>query len=153
MGSLTCKTKSNAPSAEAINAIDMKRGEIVMCGSEGKNFGDAATIRMIEASSMEDLTQKHPVTPGEVFPTRELLGDMWLEWNYEDEALRAYELNINLRPNRFNSLFGAALASEKSGKWDKAVSYYKQLLSIAEPTSSRPEIAKAKSFIEKHDAM
>ncbi|MEO5907018.1 MAG: hypothetical protein ABIQ11_09840, partial [Saprospiraceae bacterium] len=37
---LACKVKSDAPSAEAINAIDLKRGDIVMCGTEGKNFGD-----------------------------------------------------------------------------------------------------------------
>jgi hypothetical protein len=30
------------------------------------------------AAEMEDKTEKHPVTPREVIPARELLGDMYL---------------------------------------------------------------------------
>ena len=42
------------------------------------------------AAAMEDSTEKHPVTPGEVLPARELL-DMYLDANETENALQAYE--------------------------------------------------------------
>ena len=49
---------------------------------------------MREASDMESNTEKHGVTPGEVVPARELLGDMLLELNQPELALVEYELNL-----------------------------------------------------------
>src|SRR5690606_7273963 len=37
---------------------------------------ESAVSLMREAADLEDITQKHPVTPGEVIPARELLGEM-----------------------------------------------------------------------------
>ncbi len=46
---------------------------------------------MTKAAEMESLTSKHPVTPGEVLPADELLGDMLLALNKPIEALVARE--------------------------------------------------------------
>ncbi len=46
---------------------------------------------MQEAAEMEGNTSKHPVTPGEVLPARELLGDLYLELNKPLEARESYE--------------------------------------------------------------
>jgi hypothetical protein len=51
--------------------------------------------------------------------------------------------------NRFNSLYGAGVAAERSGLMDKAVFYYKQLSSIASSNSNRPELLAAKKFLGK----
>lgn len=128
--------------------IQMKAGEAWILFKEGKN-NEALTLMNL-AADMEDKTEKHPVTPGEVIPARELLGDMLLQLNKPEQALQAYEANLKKHPNRFNGLYGAGLAAEKSGHLEKADLYYRQLLTIANPGSSnRPELASAKKFLKK----
>jgi tetratricopeptide (TPR) repeat protein len=101
------------------------------------------------AADMEDKTEKHPVTPGEVIPARELLGNMLLQMNKLGEALDAYEKNLIKHRNRFNGLYGAGVAAEKSGNHQKARFYYMQLLSIANlANSNRPELEAAKKYLK-----
>jgi len=101
------------------------------------------------AADMEDHTQKHPVTPGEVLPARELLGDLLLKLNKPGEALEAYVANLKKHPNRFNSLYGAGLAVERSNDAEKAKLWYLQLTTIAYTTNSnRPELEKARLFLK-----
>ena len=103
------------------------------------------------AAAMEDSTEKHPVTPGEVIPARELLGDMLLKAKQNAEALDAYESVLQKSPNRFNSLYGAGMAAEKLGDEQKAAFYFRQLLTIADATNSdRPELVTALAFMKNH---
>jgi tetratricopeptide (TPR) repeat protein len=103
---------------------------------------------MTEAADMEDATAKHPVTPGEIIPARELLGDMYLEMNQPAKALEAYEADLANHANRFNGLYGAGQAEEKIGNTEKAVLYYKQLLAMAKPSNSnRPQLQAVESFV------
>ena len=95
---------------------------------------------------MEDATEKSPVTPGEVIPARELLGDMYLQMGNYAKALEAYQEDLQKHSNRFNGLYAAGLAAEKSGDGEKARAYYRQLLDISMPNSLRPELALAKAF-------
>ena len=69
---------------------------------------------MKQATKLESKTSKHPVTPGEVLPADELLGDMLLALNNPAEALEAYEINLKERPGRFNGIYGAAIAAKQS---------------------------------------
>jgi len=108
---------------------------------------------MQEAADMEDSTQKHGVTPGEVLPARELLGDMLLAMNKPLEALEAYELNLKSRPNRFNSIYGAAIASKKTGDINKSKLYFKMLIQLTKDSNSdRPEIVEANKFLNEYKA-
>ncbi|HEY9342157.1 MAG TPA: hypothetical protein VIQ23_11280 [Hanamia sp.] len=123
--------------------IQMKTGEAWILFKEGKT--DEALQLMSLAADMEDKTEKSPVTPGEVLPAKELLADMLLQLNKPAEALEAYEANLKTHPNRFNGLYGAALASEKSDKMGKAKYYYHQLTAIANSSDSkRPELETAR---------
>jgi hypothetical protein len=63
------------------------------------------------------------------------------------KALLAYEEDRKKHPKRFNGLYGAGLAAEKTGDKEKAAFYYKQLLTVA-TNSRRPELASAKSFLK-----
>ena len=109
----------------------------------------AALLAMNAAADLEDLTEKHPVTPGEVIPARELAGDMLLHLNEPRQALVAYEANLKKHPNRFNGLYGAGLAAEKSGNLEKAALYYRQLLMVVNLThSDRPELRAVKRFLK-----
>ena len=104
---------------------------------------------MREATEIERHTSKHPVTPGDVLPAIELLGDMLLELNMPKEALVAYEEDLKGRPYRFNGIYGAAIAAKKSGDLDKATVYFNQLIELTKNSNSdRPEIKIAKSFLE-----
>ncbi|HEU4469600.1 MAG TPA: tetratricopeptide repeat protein [Flavisolibacter sp.] len=113
------------------------------------NQVEEALALMKMAANQEDRTEKHPVTPAEVIPARELLGDMLLEARLYNEALGAYEANLRKHPNRFNGLYGAGLAAEKAGDLQKATVYYKTLLRISgHGTNARPEIQYIKRFLK-----
>ena len=128
--------------------IQIKTGEAWILFKEGKN-SEAANL-MLSAATLEDNIQKHPVTPGEVLPARELLGDMLLQMNKPEAALEAYETNLKTHPNRFNGLYGAAIAAEKSGNIKKATYYYRQLADIANTiNSNRAELEAARLFLKK----
>jgi hypothetical protein len=113
---------------------------------EGKK--EEALRLMTTAAEMEDKTEKHSVTPGEVMPAREMLGDMLLQMNHPARALAAYEADLKNRPGRFNALYGAARAAEGAKEMTKAKMYYKQLVaSTATGKSDRPELKEAKAKI------
>ena len=128
-------------------AIQMKTGEAWIRFKEGKQ--EEARTLMKLAADMEDKTEKHPVTPGEVIPAKELWADMLLQMHRAGEALEVYEAGLKKHPNRFNGLYGAGLAAEKAGDREKAKFYYRQLVSVANaPGSNRPELQAAKQFLK-----
>jgi tetratricopeptide (TPR) repeat protein len=126
--------------------IQMKTGQAWIAFKEGKT---AEALKLMNAAAnMEDSTEKHPVTPGEVLPAREMLGDMLLLAGQPAKALAAYEAELAKHPNRFNAIYGAAVAAEKSGDMKKASAFYRQLVTIAIPEgSSRKELSEAKQFL------
>ena len=130
-------------------AIQIKTGTAWIQFKSGKKIDGLNLMRL--AADMEDSTEKHPVTPGEVLPARELLGDMLMQSQQNEKALQAYEAVLKKSPNRFNSLYGAGLAAEKSGEQERAVFYFKQLVAIADTANSdRPELDPARAFLMKH---
>lgn len=126
--------------------VQIKASKAWILFAEGKK--EKALELMNAAADMEDATEKSPVTPGEVIPARELLGDMLLQMNHYAKALEAYQKDLNIHPNRFNGLYGAGISAEKSGDVEKAGFYYRTLLAISEPGSLRIEVANAKSFLK-----
>jgi hypothetical protein len=101
----------------------------------------AAIEKMTMAADMEDKTEKHPVTPGEVLPARELLGDMYLEIKDSEQALEAYQADLEKHPNRYNGLNGASQSALLCGKKDLADYYSKLIAAITAPKSTT--VAKA----------
>ena len=130
-------------------AIQIKTGEAWIQFANGKTT-EAQNLMKLSVY-MEDGTEKHPVTPGEVLPARELLGDMLLQVKQYKNALLVYEAVLQKSPNRFNSLYGAGLAAEKSGQNQKAVFHFKQLLNITDIVNSdRPELIDTRKFLAVH---
>ena len=113
-----------------------------------KGNSNKAVDYMKLASNLESKTSKAAVTPGEIIPADELLGDLYLALNKPKKALASYKLNLELRPFRFNGIYGAAKAAEKLEDIKLARYYYNQLIELtSEVNSSRPEINEAKDFL------
>ena len=111
------------------------------------NKSEALSLMKL-AAKMESETSKHPVTPGEVLPADELLGDMLLALNKPAEALSAYEVNLKGHPGRFNGIYGAAIAAKQAGDQEKATLYFEQLIELTKNSNSnRSELAEAHTYL------
>jgi tetratricopeptide (TPR) repeat protein len=111
-------------------------------GDKGK-----ALDLMRQAASLESTTEKHPVTPGEILPSRELLGDMLLDMGQYKDAMVEYEAALKRSANRFNSLYGAGKAAELAGDKEKATFYYKKLVEITAANSDWNRLLMARTFL------
>lgn len=76
------------------------------------------------AADREDAVDKHPVTPGEVLPARELYADMLYETGQFEKSLEQYRIVLSSSPNRLNTLLGAARAAGRAGDPQSADGYY-----------------------------
>ena len=75
--------------------------------------GSAELLR--QAADEEDAVEKLPVTPGPIVPAREQLGELLLEQNQPQQALREFRAALLLAPGRRGALLGAAQAAERIG--------------------------------------
>ena len=73
---------------------------------------DEALKLMRAAADEEDAVEKRPVTPGAIVPAREQLGDLLLESNHPQEALKEFDRALTMTPQRRAALRGKALATE-----------------------------------------
>jgi len=111
--------------------------------AEGR--GDEAVAALRRAVALESSTDKEAVTPGEVLPAGEMLGEILCEQGQFREALAAFEEQLTLSPNRLNGLAGAARAAEQAGDSTTAARYFRELLAVAaeaDPGDDRVEHAR-----------
>ena len=129
--------------------IEIQRlaGAAWLARAEKKN--DEAIRLLTEASALEDRAGTHPVTPGQILPAHEQLGDLLMELDRASEALAQYEASLQAFPNRFNSHYGAAVAAHKAGKTDIARQHARLLLEMAgSGDGRRGEIARMRSLVK-----
>jgi len=113
-----------------------------------ENRHEEAVKLMREASELEEASDKHPVTPGNVVPCRELLGEMLMALNKPSQALVEFERSLKRDPNRFRGIYGAAHAAQVSGNRKAARGYYDRLRVLtADRDTERPEIIRARTFL------
>ena len=102
------------------------------------------------ATHSEEVTDKHPVTPAELLPARELEGDMLLLTGRYGEARAAYRATLARERNRARSLFGMARSAELAENRRAAVAGYREFLQLmAKADGDRPETATAKEFLRR----
>jgi hypothetical protein len=99
------------------------------------------------AADREEQVEKHPVTPGPLVPSRELLGDILMVHNQPAAALEEYEATLKKEPNRLRTLLGAARAAKAAGREAVAQKHYAALVSLIDPQSQRPELEEAKAAV------
>mgnify|MGYP002629699065 CR=1 FL=1 len=103
---------------------------------------------MRAAAEAEEASDRHPVTPWNVLPSRELLGEMLLLLNRPSEALNEFERSLKRDTNRFRGIYGAARAAQAAGNLEAARGYYGTLLTMtASHDTERPELKQAKAFL------
>ena len=117
----------------------------------GERRHDEALGLMLAAAQAEEASDKHPVTPGNVVPSRELLAEMLMALDRPAQALDEYERSLKRDPNRFRAIYGAGRAAEAAGKAETARGYYRQLRELtAKRDSDRPEITYATAFLARN---
>ncbi|AHM62479.1 hypothetical protein D770_21150 [Flammeovirgaceae bacterium 311] len=114
-----------------VKQIDIQKNTVKAWLAYAKGNRKEALATMKSAAALESTTEKHAVTPGELLPAVELLGDMLLALNNPAEALLQYEAALARSPGRLNSIYGAAQAAELSGNKQKANEYYASLMNIS----------------------
>ncbi|MGH7497262.1 MAG: hypothetical protein ACREL3_00240, partial [Gemmatimonadales bacterium] len=100
------------------------------------------------AADSEEVTDKHPITPAELLPARELEADMLLAAGRYREARDAYRATLARERGRARSTFGAARAAELAGDHSAAAAGYREYLLLMEKADgTREEIATARRFL------
>lgn len=101
-------TRTAAPYWSRIAGIKREAVQAWIDLAAGDTAG--ALARAASAADLEDATEKHPVTPGEVLPARELYADLLLQIGRRAEARRAYQATLEREPGRARAQRGVARA-------------------------------------------
>ena len=104
--------------------------------AEGK--ASDALAHMREAATREDAMEKDAVTPGQLAPARELLGDMLMELRRPREALVEYRTTLAKEPNRYRALDGARRAALGGGEKQESAKYADELARLTAVEPPRP---------------
>ncbi|MGH7539128.1 MAG: hypothetical protein ACREMF_10860, partial [Gemmatimonadales bacterium] len=100
------------------------------------------------AADAEDVTEKHPVTPGELLPARELEADLHFAAGHYAAARAAYLATLTREPGRARALYGAARSAELAGDRTAATTGYREYLQMMEKADGdRAELATARAFV------
>jgi hypothetical protein len=96
--------------------------QVDVLDKEAKAWRLAATAGAAESAELlrqaadeEDAVEKLPVTPGPIVPAREQLGELLLQQNQPQQALREFRAALVVAPGRRGALLGGAEAAERSG--------------------------------------
>ncbi len=88
--------------------------EVMAWAAQTDKKPEEAAALMRTSADEENAIEKLPVTPGPIVPAREQLGDLLLEQNHPDLALKEFETALATAPGRRAALTGAAHAAELS---------------------------------------
>lgn len=114
--------------------------------AQARGRPEEAAGNLRAAAELEGTVEKHPVTPGAVYPPYEALGDLLLALDRPAEALAAYQASDRRWPGRYNTLLGAGRAAAAAGRQDDAHRHYSDLLRNA-GGSGRAGVAEARRFL------
>jgi tetratricopeptide (TPR) repeat protein len=119
---------------------DYRRQEVEAWVAFAAGDNKKAIKRMRAAANKQDAEDSGDFT----VPAREMVGDLLMELHHPAQALAEYESVLKMSPNRFNDLYGAAVAAQMAGDSIKAKSYYSKLRENCPPTADRAELQKMK---------
>jgi tetratricopeptide (TPR) repeat protein len=135
------------PFAKQIITLQAKEAEAIAAQAAGDEEG--AIARMNEAIAIEDSIYALSQPPYPITPAHELDGTMSLEMKRPADAMRHFTETLRRTPGRPKAIYGIARAAEALGDKQTAIKRYTELLELwKHADKDRPEIAKARAFIE-----
>jgi tetratricopeptide (TPR) repeat protein len=139
----------SAGEAGMANYIEIDR--LILAGwttcAEGQPQAGADLVRA--AIDLETSAEKHPVSPGALYPPREALGDLLMVQEQPAAALQAYQEADEVWPDRYNTHLGAARAAVASGDRDQAERHFRKLIALA-GDSQRDGIDQARQYLKQN---
>jgi hypothetical protein len=124
--------------------IEVQRREVNALILEGRGKKEESVAGMRSAAELEESMDKDAVTPGPVTPAREMLAGMLMTQRRDAEALVEYEVVLKVAPKRFNALYDAAVAANRSGNDSAATRYFRELTEVAK-SDERSEVGTART--------
>lgn len=135
----TLRDAAARTSAYWADQVEIQRLAVEGWAAHAAGDDAAGLTAMREAARREGATEKHPVTPGEILPARELLGEMLLDLGRYEEAETAFAATLERSPGRRRSLYGAGRAAELAGDTVAAAQWYREVPGFsAPPARARP---------------
>ncbi|MBZ5600542.1 MAG: hypothetical protein LAN83_19745 [Acidobacteriia bacterium] len=128
------------------NQVEVQRREVAAWIAQTRGQGPDAIAMMRSAAELEESMDKDAVTPGAITPAREMLAQLLLLDDRAQESVTAYEAVLQVAPNRFNALYGAASAAGASGNASAANQYLRRLTEVA-VGEERPELVMARKKV------
>ncbi|HXM99500.1 MAG TPA: hypothetical protein VN982_13580 [Candidatus Dormibacteraeota bacterium] len=126
--------------------VEVQRREVAAWIAEKSDKPSEAIARMKSAVELEESMDKNAVTPGAVTPAREMLAQILFLHRRFQAAAEEFETVLEVAPNRFNAVYGMAMAADAAGNAEVANQYFRELTEIA-GAGDRPEIAIARRKI------
>ncbi len=126
------------------NQIEVQRREVSAWILQAEGKLQEAAASMTGAADLEESMDKDAVTPGPITPAREMLAELLAMNHQPRQALAEYEAVLQLSPNRFQALYGAAANAETVGDTAKAARYLRKLTEMAK-NSDRPQVMGARN--------
>ena len=124
--------------------IEVERRELNALILERRGQKEESLAAMRSAADLEESMDKDAVTPGPVTPAREMLAGMLMAEQRDREALAEYEVVLKVAPKRFNTLYDAAVAANRSGNDAAAIEYFRDLTVVA-ASDERADVMTAKA--------
>ncbi len=100
--------------------------------------GDEAEALLRRAVEIENSVEKHPVTPGALYPPREALGDLLLAQGRPEAAMDAYRQADEIWPRRYNTYAGALHAAFEAGDSEAVLTHSRRLQVLAGESKRAP---------------
>jgi len=135
------------PFAKQIITLQAKEVEAISAQVAGDREG--AIVKMNEAIAIEDSIYALSQPPYPITPAHDLYGTMSLDMERPADAIRHFTETLRRTPGRPKAIYGIARAAEALGDKQTAIKRYTELLELwKHADKDRPEIAKARAFIE-----
>ncbi|QOC24109.1 hypothetical protein IC757_00230 [Wenzhouxiangella sp. AB-CW3] len=128
-------------------AVYLEVDRRILAGFIAQSEGDSekAVELMRSAAELESSVEKHPITPGALYPPNEALGDLLRKLDRPDEAMAAYRASDEIWPGRYNTLLGATHAARTAGDDEAAAVWSSRLVEVA-PDAERTSIEDAREL-------
>jgi predicted Zn-dependent protease len=135
------------PFVKQIITMQAKEAEAIAARASGDIEGSMAMMN--EAVAVEDSIYALSQPPYPIIPVHELYGTMLLEVKRPAEAMKHFTETLKRTPGRPKAIYGIARAAESLSDRQTAMKRYTEFLELwKQADKDRPEIAKARAFIE-----